>query len=115
MADKNTPRPWTQGGIFMEGGKPAHVSIYGPRAQPNHQSGPCVAQRVRIEDAPLLLRAANRDHLFGELVGALVAFAGRYEETYCDGDGGFDTPPCMGRAYEMASAVLAKVKDQSHG
>lgn len=52
-----------------------------------------------------------------ELVEALGAFIDRYDETYCNaiGDAGSNAPSCMEEAYVIASAVLAKVKDQGHG
>ena len=72
----HTPGPWHQGGIsyaeHVEDGVVTHTtepttSIYGPRAAPDHQSGPCVARDVRLADAPLIAAApetaAERDRL----------------------------------------------------
>lgn len=41
---------------------------------------------------------------------ALAAFVSRFEETYCDGNGGFEAPPCMQRAFEMSRTALDEAR-----
>ena len=52
-----TPGPWTQGGIANPDSDNPTTWIYGPRAAPDHQSGPCVAKDVRLADAPTICAA----------------------------------------------------------
>ena len=107
MGDKHTPtllklKPLVdQIGIHADGyGFIAFVPTTGPNPDRNKR------QKVY---AALIVRAVNRDHLFGELVEALeraLPMVGAPHD-YTIGD--------VWQAQEQARAVLAKVEDEGHG
>lgn len=57
--ENHTPGPWSTGGIFGPGTPNAMTWIWGPRTQPDHQSGPIVATDVRLKDAYLIAAAPD--------------------------------------------------------
>jgi hypothetical protein len=61
--------------------------------------------------ARLAIRAVNRDHLFGELVGALEDIAAYWNG--CKNQTAM-SDACLHNV-EIACVALAKLKDQSHG
>ena len=71
MPDKHTPTPWRRG-------QSGNLHIYGPDGMGKH-SGLVAEVSGRFYDgeraanAALIVRAVNRDHLFGELVETMKA------------------------------------------
>lgn len=54
-----TKRPWSQAGIAFPDSDRPWTNIWGPRASPDHQSGPMIAREVSLPDAELIVRAVN--------------------------------------------------------
>lgn len=59
MTTEPTPTPWTTGGIANPDGPDPRCNLWGPRAKPESQSGPMIAENIRLKDAALILTAVN--------------------------------------------------------
>lgn len=55
-----TPGPWSTGGYFNPGNNNERQSVYGPQLLREHQSGPCITDRVLTRDA-IFIAASRTD------------------------------------------------------
>ncbi len=105
MADKSTPTPWILG---SDGIKPAEKTPFWPTIAVMCEPGftAMIPAETQEANAALIVRAVNRDHLFGELVEALEDIAAHWN--------GSETQTAMSDAclhnVEIARAALAKVE-----
>ena len=104
MADKHTPTSWEFTGEFYNdhGGKYLQI-VDGNGNEVLGEYGP-----FERDTATRIVRAVNRDHLFGELVEAL-----KLVRKTCGGPENWNGE--TRRFLEVTDAILAKVEDEGHG
>ena len=109
MGDKSTPTPWN----YIRGDSLLSVKANGEEIA-SVGNAPYWERFTSTHEAnaALIVRAVNRDHLFGELVEAV--------EEIAKGAGAFDMDHhqhamnVIEEAKATARAILAKVKDEGH-
>lgn len=84
LCERATGGPWHGGGIFDPDSDHPTTSIYGPRAQPDHQSGPCVARYVTLHDAAFII--AFNPVTAAQLIATIRALQAENKQLHSDLD-----------------------------
>ena len=102
-----TPLPWSLGGTFMPHSDNPRTVIYGPRAEPHHQSGPAVARDISVADGEFAVRACNA---FGPLTELAEAIRSIRDDQTSDAIFGGQTTDQRRRA---SDTYASRIRDQA--
>ena len=110
MPDKSTPTPWKAVDLPHE-----KLVIHDAIGVVATISGRFIdGKRCDVANAALIVRAVNRDHLFGELVEALTGIA-ELQDDKCQTASAEMLYALLSIKVGAARTILAKVKEAGHG